>query len=378
MTHPFSPSARQRFADALTFAAAQARRTIATYPDYYPMYTVGGKWAREGERWTNWCEGFFPGILWLLHKHTGEPWWREQAERYTRPLEPRQHDRTVHDLGFIYFSTYLRWYHLTGAPALRDVLITAGRTLARRYQPRGKYLASFVAPESLFIDIMMNVGLIFWAARETRDDPLRQVALEHCRTTQRYLVRPDGGTAHEGIFDTQTGRFLRASTHQGWKPESTWARGLAWALYGFTAAYRLSGEREFRDPAEKCAGFYLLRVPPGGVPRWDFDLPPDAPQLWDSSAGAIAASGLLDLAEAVAPDDESQAALYRARAGTILDTLCTPAFLAAERPEWEGILLHGVYHFHKNLGVDESVIWGDHFFVEALVKAVAGRSEAAW
>jgi unsaturated chondroitin disaccharide hydrolase len=336
------------------------------------MYTVGGHWNREGERWTHWCEGFFPGILWLLHRHTGDAWWREQAERYTRPLEPRKLDRNVHDLGFIFFSTYLRWYHLTGDPALREVLIQAGQTLALRLQPKGKYLASFIGPASLFIDIMMNVGIIFWAARETGDAALRQVALDHCRTTQRYLVRPDGGTAHEGLFDLQTGQFLRQTTHQGWKPESTWARGLAWAIYGFTAVHRLSGEREFLDTAIRCADFYLRRVPPGGVPYWDFDLPADAPHLWDSSAGAIAASGLLDLAEAVtaAPDADR----YRQQALTMLTTLCTPEFLASERPEWEGILMHGVYHYHKGLGVDESVAWGEHFFVEALVKALGGNA----
>src|SRR5437764_6404321 len=171
------------------------------------MYTVGGRWNREGERWTHWCEGFFPGILWLLHKHTGDAEWRGPAERYSRALEPRRHDRAVHDLGFLFLSTHMRWYHLTGDPALRDVLVEAGRTLALRRQ-KGGYLASFVGPGSLFIDIMMNVGVIFWAANATGDEALRHVALEHCRTTARTLVRPDGGTAHEGVFDTETGRFL--------------------------------------------------------------------------------------------------------------------------------------------------------------------------
>src|SRR5438093_7145156 len=113
--------------EALDFAAGQARRIIEHHPRYSPMYTVGGLWNKESERWTHWCDGFFPGILWLLHKHTGQAQWREQAERYTRSLEPRKRDWTVHDLGFIFFSTYLRWYHLTSDPALRDVLVEAGR-----------------------------------------------------------------------------------------------------------------------------------------------------------------------------------------------------------------------------------------------------------
>jgi unsaturated chondroitin disaccharide hydrolase len=363
------------FRGALDFAAAQARRIITTYPGYVPMYTVGGRWNREGERWTHWCEGFFPGILWLLHKHTGDPEWRRWAEQYTRPLEPRQHDRNVHDLGFLFFSTYLRWYSLTGDASLRDVLIQAGRTLALRRQ-KGGYLASFVGPQSLFIDIMMNVGIILWAANATGDDSLRQIALEHCRTTARYLVRPDGGTAHEGIFDVNTGQFLRESTHQGWRADSTWTRGLAWAIYGFTAVHRLSGEAEFLATARRCAECYLRRAPAGLVPYWDFDIPEDGPRLWESSAGAITASGLWDLAEAVEPGPDQDR--YRGAALAILQTLCSDEFLARSKPEWEGILMHGIYHFHKGLGVDESVAWGEHFFVEALVKALAGRSEAAW
>jgi unsaturated chondroitin disaccharide hydrolase len=366
---------------ALDFAAGQCRRLVATHPDYLPMYTVGGRWGREGGRWTHWCEGFYPGIFWLLHKHTGLTEWRERAERTSAPLEPRRFDKAIHDLGFLFFSTYLHWYHLTGEDRLRDILIDAGRTLALRRQ-KGGYLASFVGPQSLFIDIMMNVGIILWAANATGDETLRDIAREHCRTTQKYLVRPDGGTAHEGIFDLETGEFLHEATHQGWRADSTWTRGLAWAIYGFTAVHRLRASGgceppgEFLDTACRCADCYLRRAAQGLVPPWDFDVPPHGPQFWDSSAGAITASGLLDLSEQVS--DPAEAARYRSAALTILDTLCSDEFLARGRPEWEGILLHGVYHYHKGLGVDESVAWGDHFFVEALVKAVAGRSEAAW
>ncbi len=363
------------FQETLGFVAAQSQRILAQYPNYLPMYTVAGKWNREGERWTHWCEGFFPGILWLLYKTTRDERWLAPARAYTRRLEPRQYDRTVHDLGFLFFSTYLREYRLTGEAQLREVLIQAGRTLALRRQ-KGGYLASFIGPQSLFIDIMMNVGLIFWAANATGDDSLRQIALEHCRTTARTLVRPEGGTAHEGIFDPDTGAFLHESTHQGWTAASTWTRGLAWAIYGFTAAHRLSGEEEFLATAQRCADCYLRRAPEGLVPWWDFDLPANVPHLWDSSAGAITASGLWDLAEAVR--DPMQQERYRQGALTLLQTLCSDAFVPRQRPEWEGILMHGVYHYHKGLGVDESVAWGDHFFVEALVKALAGNAEAGW
>jgi unsaturated chondroitin disaccharide hydrolase len=363
-----------QFSQALQFVAAQAERILEKYPGHYPMYTVEGLWNREGDRWTSWCEGFFPGILWLLYKHSGDEKWRRSAEQYTKPLESRRFDRNVHDLGFLFFSTYLRWYHLTQDPKLRKVLIEAGQTLALRRQ-KGGYLCSFIGPHSLFIDIMMNIGIVFWAARELQDDALFSIAKDHCRTTARCLVRSDGSTAHEGVFDVSTGAFLRQATHQGWSAGSAWSRGQAWAIYGFTAAYRLSGELEFLGAAQKCAEYWLQQEMVDGISSWDFQLPPSQPGLWDSSASAIAASAFWDLSEVVLSNDIQK---YKRAALNLLLNLCTDSFLANNKPEWEGILLHGVYHYHKKLGVDESVIWGDHFFVEALVKAVAGRSDAAW
>ena len=160
---------RPRLEQAFDFATRQVRATIERYPDFFPIYTVGGKWKHGGELWTDWCAGFHAGMMWLIARRTGDPWWRATAERYSRALEHKKYDRDVHDLGFIFLNTYLPWYELTGDERLREVLITAGRTLALRFNAKGAYLRSFVAPESLFIDIMMNVPLIFYAARESGD-----------------------------------------------------------------------------------------------------------------------------------------------------------------------------------------------------------------
>jgi len=357
-----------KFRGALTFGAQQVREIVLRYPDFYPMYTQGGQWKHGAGTWTRWCDGFLPGILWLLHRHTGDAWCQQQAERYSRPLEPRQHDTTVHDLGFIFMSTYHHWYRLTRDPALREVLIQAGRTMGRRFQERGRYLSSFIGPQSVLIDIVMNVGIIFCAARETGDESLHHVAMDHCLTTRRVLVRGDGSTAHEGIFDRESGAFLQQSTHQGYRGDSCWSRGLTWSLYGFGIAYRYTQDRRFLETAEFNADYYIERTPEGGVPPWDFDAPKDQRRQSDSSAAAIAASGLLDLAEFTA--SRAKARLYRDTALQILDTLTGEEYLAQTTPGWEGILKHGVYHTHKGLGVDESVMWGEYFFVEALTKAL--------
>jgi unsaturated chondroitin disaccharide hydrolase len=208
-----------------------------------------------------------------------------------------------------------------------------------RFKENGKYLRSFVSDDSLFIDIMMNVPIIFYAAIETGDRELARIAT------------------------------------QGLAPNSAWARGLAWSLYGYSKCFALTGNREFLEVAERNAGYWIDHLPADGVPYWDFHADILKPPPWgaqkESSAGAIAASGLLDLARQTEHplnrDKYEQAALK------MLDALVQPEYLAIETPGWEGILKHGVYHTKKNLGVDESVMWGEYFFVEALTKVAANQ-----
>lgn len=370
---------RARYIAALEFAERQVRSLIETCPDFFPMYTVAGKWKHGGETWTHWTDGFLGGMMWQFHMRTKDAWWRERAEHYSKLLEHRQHDRNVHDLGFIFLSTYLPWYELTGEKHLHDVLIQAGRTLAMRFKERGQYLRSFVSDESLFIDIMMNVPIIFYAAKETGDPELARIASAHCRTTRDKIVRADGSTAHEGIFDLETGDFLREDTHQGLASNSAWARGLAWSLYGYSKCYALTGNREWLDVAERNARYWIDHLPEDGVPLWDFHADPNEPPPWgaqkESSAGAIAASGLLDLARQT--EDLVLAEICERSAQKTLDALVQPDYLASGTPGWEGILKHGVYHTKKGLGVDESVMWGEYFFVEALTKAMTVPEVAA-
>lgn len=363
-----------RLERAFEFAARQVRGTIERYPDYFPIYTVNGRWFHKGELWTDWCAGFHTGMMWLIARRTGDPWWRERAEHYSRLLEHRQYDRDVHDLGFIFLNTYLPWYEETGDEHLRRVLIQAGKTLALRFNPKGEYLRSFVAPESLFIDIMMNVPLIFWVARESDDSALFDLAVAHCRTTERTLVRADGSTAHEGIFDLETGAFLRQSTHQGLRADSAWTRGLAWSLYGFGTVFTYTKDQADLAVARRNADYYLARCPESLIPPWDFDVPEGPDRIDDSSAAAIAASGLWNLGKLTEASDATASARYRNAALTILDSLCTDRYTAWSDPDWEGFLKHGVYHFHKRLGVDESVMWGDFFYLEAISKVLAERA----
>lgn len=351
------------------FAGKQLNHLVNSYPDRFPMVTSGGKWDFSGESWTNWCEGFLGGQLWLLHLHTGDPAWRARAEHYSRLIEHRKTDRTVHDLGFLFWPTWKRWFDLDGDPVKNAVVTEAGQTMALRFNEKGRFLRSFLAEDSLFIDIMMNVGILFYAAQQLNSSRLLEIATQHCMTTRKYLVRGDGSTAHEGIFNLQSGEFLHQSTQQGWRSDSSWARGLAWALYGFGTAFRFSGEQRFLQTAEACAQYYIDHTPSHGVPPNDWDEP--APDLvYESSAAAIAAGGFLNLAELVENEADSQR--YHSYAARILDTLLSAEFLASETAGWEGLLKHGMYHQRKGLGVDESVMWGDYFLMEAVYRFANG------
>jgi unsaturated chondroitin disaccharide hydrolase len=369
---PEQEALRDTLQTAFDFAQSQVKSLLEKYPaDYYPMYTVAGRFGEDRKRWTHWCDGFYPGMMFIFAEAAGESFWLDKAVAYATPLEERQYDRAVHDLGFLFFSTYLRWLDLGGKPErIEPVLIQAGRTMAMRFMENGQYLRSFVEPASLFIDIMMNVGTIFYAGLKTSDERLLDIAHKHCLTTRRALVRGDGSTSHEAIFDTETGQCLKQSTHQGYRGDSCWSRGLAWSLYGFTRSYLQTGRSDYLETAMLNAGYYLENTPRDGVTPWDYDAPETGPLARtqvDTSACAIAASGLLDLAT-VAPDTV-RARAYRDFALTSLRTL-SEKYLGSLTQGFEGILNGGVYHIHKNLGVHEAVMFGEYFFVEALDKAL--------
>jgi unsaturated chondroitin disaccharide hydrolase len=355
--------------EALDFAQQQVRRLISRAPGRTTTYTENGRWVFSEDPWApDWTGGFLAGMIWAFARRTGDPWWREQAEAYSVLVEDRKVDEGTHDLGFILETSWGRWYDWDGSARAREVLIEGGRTMARRFQPAGAYLSTWVDPGSTFIDNMMNIGIIFRAAAYSGDDALHEIALQHARTSRRHLVRGDGSTVHEGWFDVQSGEFLRAATHQGWRSDSAWARGQAWAIYGFSSAFTHSGDGDLLDAARRSADFYIASTPDHGVPPNDW-LDPAPVVPYEASAAAIAAAGMLRLAAAL--HDDPSADLYRRYGLRILRTLRSTRFIAADTEGWEGILRHATYHYRNALGIDESVMFGEYYFVEALEMATA-------
>jgi unsaturated chondroitin disaccharide hydrolase len=344
-------------------AAAKLRHTVSTYPGRCPLYTVDGRWSVDGEEWTRWGDGFLGGQLWLVADHDDDAaWFSRQAETYSALVEDRKSDDQVHDHGFLLWPTFHRWYERTGDPAHLEVLLVAARTMASRFREVGRYLPSFLGPDTLFIDIMMNVHLLFFAAAMTDDTELARIGHEHCRTTRRFLLRGDGSAAHAGQFDVRTGGFVRQTTRQGHRDDGSWARGQAWAIHGFGTAYRCTGDRHYLATATSAADFYIEQTQQRLVPPNDWSEPhPVRP--FESSAAAAAAAGLWQLAGLV--QDPRLAQVYADYAVRILVRLAEPDFLSAPGDGWEGILRHGCYHEGLGLGVDESTAFGDYWLLAA-------------
>jgi len=370
-----SDSLKEQVEHAFSFAQQQVRALVERNPDFYPLYTDKGKWKHSKPAWTHWCDGFLPGMMWIFHQETGDSQWRALAEKYSKTLEQRKDDREVHDLGFIFYhGTYKRWYEATvrdGSPdqSLKDVVTHAGKTLSLRFNDLAGCMRSFHGSDSNFIDIMMNVGIVFYAALETNDRALWELAHRHCLTTRRTLVRGDGSTSHEGIFNLESGEFLKQTTQQGYRGDSCWSRGLAWSLYGFGTCFQLTRDPTYLEVAQLNADWWLSHIADDGIAPWDFDAPESGPlsrSQVDTSASAIAAVGLFNLAE-MSPSVASRKGYLDCALRTI-DSL-TSRYLGEGEDGWEGILRGSVYHIHKDLGVNESVMWGEFFFVEALQKA---------
>ncbi|VTS06485.1 glucuronyl hydrolase [Tuwongella immobilis] len=365
---------RSKFDRALHVAAHQCQRILARYPHYAPIYTVAGQWNRETHR-PQGCEGYFPGLLWMLVKHHGETAFRQPALQATRRIEAHQKDANLPELGLLFGCSVLRYFRLSGDPTVRDALIRAGQTLAMR--ARRQREPTDQPPECHTMERLMNAQLMLWVAHEIGDLEIERMALDLARALQHCLLRPDGTAMGHRLWDAANQQSLEPPHSPSFAQQSAWSRGLAWAILGFTGIYRHTHDPEWLRVANRCADAYLQRAEPlGWVPWWDFEIPEDGPRLVDSSAAAIAASALWDLSEEQA--DPADRERHQLAACAILESLCSPTYLAEESSTWEGILRHGIAHYPKQLAVDESLIWGDHYFVEAVLKARAGRADAAW
>ncbi len=287
----------------MTFAGSQLAETSrGLAPKTYPFFTdSAGAWTTTGPG--AWSSGFLAGSLWLQYRHTGRTQWIRRAEAAQAGLESQKKRTSTSDLGFMLLDSFGQGYRLTGDGRYRRILLRAADSLVRRYDPTVGCIRSWGTASGfrVIVDTMMNLELLFWAADHGGGGALYDMAVNHALRTRENSVRPDGSTYQVVDYDPATGNVLERGTHAGYDAESTWSRGQAWAIYGFAIAFRETGDRRFLGTARRTADFYLAHLPADGAPYWDFGAPGIPFEPKDSSAAAVAASGLLLLARLARP-----------------------------------------------------------------------------
>ena len=347
---------------AETYSLSQLKKSLTEVPGgHYPIRTMGeGPWElTESTRWTS---GFYPGCLWLAYQLSNDTSWIEPAQTFTEGLTEQQYNTSTHDIGFMMFNSFGNGYKCNRSENYKNILIQSAKSLATRYNKKTKCIQSWNGDFQVIIDNMMNLEILFWAAKNGGGEKLYDIAVKHANTTIKNHIRDDYSTFHVVVFDTATGEVIQRKTHQGFADNSTWARGQAWGVYGFTVCFRETQDSIYLETAVKMADYFIKNLPKDFIPYWDFNLPADYNKKYrDTSAASIFLSGLLELRKYVKNSDQ-----YDQIIDNILTNLITDYL--SKGTNSRGILLHGAYNVNSENKYDRdaSTIWGDYYFLEAL------------
>jgi unsaturated chondroitin disaccharide hydrolase len=385
-------------ADAMAAAIAAAVRTVdanirvfgdrypadTTSDDRYPVRPPAAGQPEGGN--TGWTTSFWPGMLWLAYDLTGEARFRDAACAHVDSFAARVDggiDLDTHDLGFLYTLACVIPARREADGRARDAALAAADYLMTRFlEPAGIIqawgdLKDVRQRGRTIIDSLMNTPLLFWASATTGEARYAAAARRHIAQLREHILRPDGTTFHTFYWDPLTGAPLRGETEQGAADDSCWARGQAWGIYGFSLNYRHTGDASLLVAARTCADYFLAHLPADHVAYWDLVYGDGSGEERDSSAAAIAACGLAELADHVELVDHAVAARYRAAAGRILGSLID-GYATGGAGDAAALLRHGVYDKPKDVGVDEGTLWGDYFYLEALARATVPGWVSPW
>ena len=386
MPHPIpaTPAQRKLFSDVLARLAQKVADDERTIGIEFPQLTApDGSWVTlpaslsagySGEAWShgNWFCGFWVGLLCASYLRTEDRKFLGWARERMRLVAQRADDGNTHDIGFIFDSSAIPAFHLTGDTWYADIALKAADKLRARIvnTDAGSYLASWGPLDdprarcSSAIDTMANLSLLYWASRHSGDGSYRLAAEAHAQMTARGFIRLDLSTYHAVEYDTRTGERVRGYTFQGFADESAWSRGQGWAIYGYVTSARETGKREYLRLAEQLAEYYLKRLECRTIPPYDFDATGEDAKILDTAAGAVVASALIEMGR-IHPDAEA-GRKWATRGCAMLEGLCREAF--AHEDSHRGALKHSCYSRPHREGVDSATMFGDFFFVEALCR----------
>ena len=320
----------------------------------------------------DWTSGFFPGSIWYTYQLSGDEKWLPLAKKYTENLDSVKYLTWHHDVGFMIGCSYLNGYRMKHIPEYKEVIVETARSLSTRFRPHAGVIQSWDADKGwqasrgwkcpVIIDNMMNLELLFEASLFSGDSSFYKIAVSHADVTMKEQFRPDNSCYHVVDFDPETGEVRKRQTAQGYSDESAWARGQAWALYGYTVCYRYTKDKRYLDQAEKVYNFIFTNknLPEDLVPYWDFDAPkiPDEPR--DASAAAVTAAGLYELCTYLSD------AGYKETADRIMESLGSENYRAEPGTNGNFILMHSVGSIPHNSEIDVPLNYADYYFLEAL------------
>jgi rhamnogalacturonyl hydrolase YesR len=338
----------------------------------------------------SWISGFYPGSLLYLYEYSGDRALLTDAAKRLKDLEPIQYVTANHDLGFMMYCSFGNAYRLLDSARYKDILVQSAKSLASRFYPKTGCIKSWNKIKSLdgkrmlnfpvIIDNMMNLELLFFASKATGDPSYKDIAIKHTETTLKNHFRPDYSSYHVVDYDEETGAVKSKETQQGFSDNSTWARGQAWAIYGFTMVYRETKTKKYLDAVQKMVAHFIdhPNLPKDKVPYWDFNVnQPGFNPPWrydparyaeiprDASAAAIVSSALIELAGYVNPKTAHK---YLKTAETMLKSLSSPAYMAAAGENGGFILMHSSGGVPGNVEVNVPVSYADYYYVEALMR----------
>ncbi len=322
----------------------------------------------------DWTSGFFPGSMWLMHELTAESKWQTLAEKYTERLDSVKYLKWHHDIGFMIGCSYLNGYRLANKENYKEVIVEAARSLSTRFRPNAGVIQSWDVDKGwqahrgwkcpVIIDNMMNLELLFEATKLSGDSTFYQIAVKHADTTMKHAFRTDNSCYHVVDYDPETGGVRKKQTAQGYADESAWARGQAWAMYGYTLCYRYTGDVKYLEQARKIYRYIFTHpnLPADLIPYWDYNAPniPNEPR--DVSAAACTCSALYEM-HSFLPEEG-----YKDTADNILKNLSTSAYLAKVGENGNFILMHSVGSIPHGAEIDVPLNYADYYFLEALIR----------
>lgn len=342
---------------------------LADQPGTLPRsYTHDGKFITCKSDW--WVSGFFPGSLWYLYEYSNDTELKNLAEEFTRRVEDQQYTTDNHDVGFMIYCSFGNGYRLTQNSLYKNVILTAANSLATRFRPATRVIRSWDGGPwqyPVIIDNMMNLELLFFASRDTGYERFDEIARSHADVTLANHFRSDGSSFHVVSYDTVTGAVISRQTQQGFSDSSAWARGQAWALYGYTMTYRETNDVKYLEHAQKIADFIIHHpnLPDDKIPYWDFNDPEIPNTFRDASAGAILCSALIELSQL---SEKNKGNEYLKTAEKQLESLSLPPYRAKMGENGNFILKHSTGSKPENSEVDVPLTYADYYYIEAMMR----------